>query len=97
MQLLEKVPAGGEVRNSFSQDQYLFHVLASGGLVYLALTDNAAGKRVAFAFLDDVKAKFGMRFGDGAAKAIAYQVSFSYGCSLRTGRGCRWSAIQPQA
>ena len=59
-------------RVSYSQDRHLFHVLTSSGLCFLCMADEAFGRRVPFAFLEEVKARFTQAYGSQSATALAY-------------------------
>ena len=50
----------------------MFHVLQSGGLTYLCMSTDAAGRRLPFAYLDDVQGRFAAQYGGAAATALAY-------------------------
>lgn len=54
------------------QDRHVFHVLQSGGLTYLCMSTDAAGRRLPFAYLDDVQGRFAAQYGGAAATALAY-------------------------
>mmetsp|Transcript_17319 Transcript_17319/g.51858 ORF Transcript_17319/g.51858 Transcript_17319/m.51858 type:complete len:236 (+) Transcript_17319:377-1084(+) len=45
-------------RVSFAQEGQLFHVMVAGGVVHLCMADEAMGRRVPFAFLEDIRARF---------------------------------------
>lgn len=68
-QLLQKLkdnPTGNN-RCSFAQDGQLFHVLVSRqnkGVTYICMADEAMGRRLPFAFLDDISCRFAAAHGD---------------------------------
>ncbi|KAJ3517100.1 hypothetical protein NLJ89_g712 [Agrocybe chaxingu] len=39
-------------------EQYLFHYISDGGFTYLVMADDSAGRRMPFAFLNDLQRKF---------------------------------------
>mmetsp|Transcript_17320 Transcript_17320/g.51866 ORF Transcript_17320/g.51866 Transcript_17320/m.51866 type:complete len:226 (+) Transcript_17320:241-918(+) len=59
LQLLQsnKLPQH-DARVSFAQEGQLFHVMVAGGVVHLCMADEAMGRRVPFAFLEDIRARF---------------------------------------
>ena len=57
---------------SYSQDRHLFHVLTTSGLCFLCMADEAFGRRVPFAFLEEVKSRFMAAYGGASATALAY-------------------------
>lgn len=75
--ILENLPTGPdalhESRVSYSQDEHLFHVAVHGGTVYLCMADEAFGRRIPYAFLEDVRAAFTTAHSDEEVRdAIAY-------------------------
>lgn len=69
--ILEKLPTT-DSRVSYSQDRHLFHVVCAAGIVYLCMADEAFGRRIPFAFLEEVRNRFGTAYGGGATTALAY-------------------------
>ena len=69
--ILEKLPTT-DSRVSYSQDRHLFHVVCSAGIVYLCMADEAFGRRIPFAFLEEVRDRFVAAYGGGATTALAY-------------------------
>lgn len=88
LSLLAKLPpsAASESRASYTAEQHVFHVQTAGGLTFLCVADEAAGKRVPFSFLDEVQREFAARFGARAAEAAAYELSAEYSPVLKQAR-----------
>jgi hypothetical protein len=58
-QILEKVPAGQELKKSLAHASYLFnYVSTKDGLVFLCVSDSAHPSRICFAFLKHVAEHF---------------------------------------
>ncbi|KIM59887.1 hypothetical protein SCLCIDRAFT_1217334 [Scleroderma citrinum Foug A] len=55
--ILSKIPPNNS-KLTYAWDQYLFHYISEGGFVYLVMADDAAGRKVPFAFLADLQRKF---------------------------------------
>jgi vesicle-associated membrane protein 7 len=70
--ILERLPAGGDTRTTYAQDRHAFHVLQANGLTFLCMASEDAGRRLPFAYLDDVKGRFQASYGGAAATALAY-------------------------
>ncbi|KAI8819946.1 putative vesicle-associated membrane protein [Fimicolochytrium jonesii] len=76
--ILERLPEqeegkDGETRMTFVYDRYLFHHLTSHGITFLCLADDGFGRRIPFAFLEDLKQRFEKTYGFERPKhAIAY-------------------------
>ncbi|KAL2920265.1 hypothetical protein HK105_200335 [Polyrhizophydium stewartii] len=62
----------GDTRVSYSYDAYMFHCLGRAGVTYLCLADEAFGRRVPFAFLEDLARRFQGTYGERAKTAITY-------------------------
>ena len=52
--LLSKIPAA-DGRMSFVCDDHVFHYQVADGITYLCMADQEGKRRIAFAFLEDVK------------------------------------------
>jgi len=70
-QILGKIPANAPSKMTYTYDQHMFHYVFKGGIIYLCMTDSDFGKRVAFAFLEELSRRFEDQFGDLAQTAIA--------------------------
>jgi len=55
--ILSKIPPNNS-KLTYAWDQYLFHYISEGGYTFLVMADDAAGRRLPFAFLDALQAKF---------------------------------------
>ncbi|XP_066319784.1 vesicle-associated membrane protein 711-like isoform X2 [Miscanthus floridulus] len=78
-QVLERLPAGGaggdDCNISYTQDLHVFHVKRTDGLTALCMADDAAGRRVPFAFLEDINGRFVKAYGRTALTALAYAMN----------------------
>jgi len=75
--ILEKILAG-DSRVSYSQDRHMFHVLCDNGLVFLCMADEAFGRRIPFAFLEETRRQYLADHGnDPPNLQRAYSVQFS--------------------
>ncbi|KAI4316343.1 hypothetical protein L6164_024331 [Bauhinia variegata] len=71
-QILEKIPGNNDTHVSYSQDRYIFHVKRTDGLTVLCMADDTAGRRIPFAFLEDIHQKFARTYGRAVHSASAY-------------------------
>lgn len=71
-QILEKTPGDNDMNVSYSQDRYIFHVKRTDGLTALCMADDVAGRRIPFAFLEDIHQKFVRTYGRAVLSAQAY-------------------------
>jgi len=69
--ILEKIP-GGDSRMTLVYDRYLFHYIQRNNIIYLCLADDTFGRRIPFAFLEDIARRFENLYGERAQTAIAY-------------------------
>eukprot|EP01018_Ginkgo_biloba_P039802 Gb_23049 [translate_table: standard] len=74
-QILEKIPGNGDSHVSYSQDRYIFHVKRTDGLTVLCMADDTAGRRIPFAFLEDIHGRFVKAYGRAAHTALAYAMN----------------------
>lgn len=57
--------------------------MVENNITYLCLTDEAEKRRIAFAFLDDIKERFLATYGSRAQTAIAYAMNGEFGPILQ--------------
>uniref|UniRef100_A0ACD5YPY7 Uncharacterized protein n=2 Tax=Avena sativa TaxID=4498 RepID=A0ACD5YPY7_AVESA len=77
-QILERLNASGgadDCHVSYTQGLYVFHVRRADGLTALCMTDDAAGRRIPFLFLEDIHGKFVKTYGRAALTALAYTMN----------------------
>lgn len=78
VRMLEKLNPAEESRHSYAQDRHLFHIYTTGGFTYMCMADEAVGRRVPFAFLEDVKERFISAYGHTAENAVAYEYNTEF-------------------
>ncbi|KAJ2400091.1 hypothetical protein GGI23_002255 [Coemansia sp. RSA 2559] len=76
--ILDKIPPN-DSKLSYVYDRFLFHYISEGGIVYLCVADDKFGRRIPFAFLQDMMERFVSAYTDSEiANASAYGLnSFS--------------------
>ncbi|XP_074574302.1 vesicle-associated membrane protein 711-like [Curcuma longa] len=74
-QILERIPGAEDTHVSYSQDRYIFHVKRTDGLTVLCVADDAAGRRIPFAFLEDIHGRFVKTYGRACHTAPAYAMN----------------------
>jgi len=55
--ILSKIPPNNS-KLTYVWEQYLFHYVSEGGLTFLVMADDAAGRRMPFTFLADLQRRF---------------------------------------
>ncbi|KAH7659955.1 vesicle-associated membrane protein 7 [Dioscorea alata] len=74
-QILEKIPGADDSHVSYSQDRYVFHVKRTDGITVLCMADDSAGRRIPFAFLEDIHGRFVKTYGRACHTALAYAMN----------------------
>ncbi|MEW5303827.1 MAG: hypothetical protein WDW36_006481 [Sanguina aurantia] len=77
VRLLEKLPEE-DTRVSYTQDRMMFHVAVVDGVAYMCMAEESFGRRIPFAFLEDIKAKFSSLYGEAALLAVAYEYNSEF-------------------
>lgn len=73
--ILEKIPGTEDSHVSYSQDRYIFHAKRTDGITVLCMADDAAGRRIPFAFLEDIHGRFVKTYGRACHTALAYAMN----------------------
>ncbi|KAG0248233.1 Vesicle-associated membrane protein, partial [Actinomortierella ambigua] len=55
--ILGKIPPNNS-KLTYVYDRYLFHYICEDGLTYMCMADDTFGRRIPFAFLQDMKERF---------------------------------------
>ncbi|KAG8381742.1 hypothetical protein BUALT_Bualt05G0004200 [Buddleja alternifolia] len=74
-QIMEKIPGNNDTNVSYSQDRYIFHVKRTDGLTVLCMADDTAGRRIPFAFLEEIHQRFVRTYGRAVLSAQAYAMN----------------------
>ncbi|KAF6158128.1 hypothetical protein GIB67_014922 [Kingdonia uniflora] len=74
-QILEKIPGNDDSHVSYSQDRYIFHVKRTDGLTVLCMADDSAGRRIPFAFLEEIHGRFVKTYGRAVHTALVYAMN----------------------
>ncbi|KAG2445134.1 hypothetical protein HYH02_008602 [Chlamydomonas schloesseri] len=77
VRILEKLPQE-DTRVSYTQERFMFHVMVSDGITYMAVAEEGFGRRIPFAFLDDVRGRFVAMYGAAAKEAVAYEYNTEF-------------------
>jgi len=75
--ILEKIP-GQDAKMSYVYDRHIFHYIVEDGITYLCMADEEFGRRIPFAFLEDIKNRFKATYGDRGKTAIAYGMNTDF-------------------
>ncbi|KAJ2078541.1 hypothetical protein H4R24_004400 [Coemansia sp. RSA 988] len=66
--ILEKIPPN-DSKLTYVYDRYLFHYISEKGIVYLCIADDKFGRRIPFAFLQDMTERFAAAFSSSEIEA----------------------------
>jgi vesicle-associated membrane protein 7 len=73
--ILAKIVVGSAQRQAYAYDRHVFNYVVDNGLVFLCMTDESFEKRLAFAFLDDVKRRWSVAFANRGATAARFAMN----------------------
>eukprot|EP01087_Luapelamoeba_hula_P024850 TRINITY_DN960_c0_g1_i1.p1 TRINITY_DN960_c0_g1~~TRINITY_DN960_c0_g1_i1.p1 ORF type:complete len:219 (-),score=37.03 TRINITY_DN960_c0_g1_i1:276-932(-) len=81
--ILDKIATTTSGRMSYAYDRHYFHYLASDGLLFLCMSDEQFPRRIAFAFLDDIKTRFLAVYKSTYKNAIAFAMNEEFSRVLK--------------
>jgi len=70
--ILEKIPSV-DTRVSYAQERHMYHILVNDGIAFLCMAEEGFGRRIPYAFLEDIKNEFFATYGTAALNAVAYE------------------------
>jgi hypothetical protein len=76
--LLTKIITDVDSKRSFEYDEYVFHCIVDLGITFLCMADSQVKPRIAYTFLDDVKALWRPKFGSREQNALAFGMNESF-------------------
>lgn len=71
------------LRRAARTRSHMFHYIREDGIIYLCMTDMDAKRRIAFAFLDDIKQRFKEKYGEQIFTANAFAMNQSFAPVIR--------------
>ncbi|KAI8810885.1 vesicle-associated membrane protein [Cladochytrium replicatum] len=74
--ILEKIPEG-DTKMTYIYDRHLFHYIQKDGIVYMCMADDEFGRRLPFAFLEDISKRFATQYGSSTSSGtgVVYGVN----------------------
>eukprot|EP01111_Echinosteliopsis_oligospora_P005942 TRINITY_DN1973_c0_g1_i1.p1 TRINITY_DN1973_c0_g1~~TRINITY_DN1973_c0_g1_i1.p1 ORF type:complete len:269 (-),score=68.10 TRINITY_DN1973_c0_g1_i1:83-889(-) len=75
--ILDKIPPQ-DSKMSYVYDRHIFHYIVDDGITYLCMADEEFGRRIPFAFLEDIKNRFKATYGDRGRTALAYGMNSDF-------------------
>ncbi|CAM9565381.1 unnamed protein product [Ascophyllum nodosum] len=75
--LLNRIPAEA-TRMSYVWDAHVFHYIVENGVTFLCMADEQSRRRIPFAFLEDIKARFIERYGPSIQTAPAFSMNAEF-------------------
>jgi len=81
--ILEKVTST-DTRKSYAYDRHVFHYMVKDGLTFLCMADEAFQRRIAFAFLEDIRNRFMANYSSSARRAMAFGMNEEFARVLST-------------
>ena len=80
---------------SYVYDKHVFHYVVSSGITYMCMSEQSCRRRVAFAFLEDIKRRFTSAYGASARGAQAFTLNAEFGPVLQ--RQMRFYSSDPSS
>lgn len=80
-QILTRIPPE-DGKLTYSHGNYLFHYVSEDHIVYLCITDDEFERAKAFMFLNDIKKKFQVQYGQRARTALPYAMNSEFSRAL---------------
>jgi len=76
--ILEKIPSQIDSKMSYVYERHIFHYLVFNQITYLCMADEEFGRRIPFAFLEDIKNRFVAQYGERGKTALAYAMNSDF-------------------
>jgi len=73
--ILEKIPTQANSKMSYVYERHIFHYLVDDTIIFLCMADEEFGRRVPFAFLEDLKDRFKSTYAERGKTALAYAMN----------------------
>lgn len=80
--ILGKIP-NGDSKLSYAYDGFLFHIVVASEITYLSMCEEKFERRVAYAFLAEIRSQFDKSFSQIARNAHAYELNRAFSKVLR--------------
>jgi len=81
--ILEKIPSEQDSKMSYVYDRHIFHYMVFGGITFLCMADEEFGRRIPFAFLEDIKNRFKASYAERGKTALAYSMNEDFSRVLK--------------
>jgi len=73
--ILEKIPTEHNSKMSYVYDRHIFHYMVDSGITFLCMADEEFGRRLPFAYLEDLKNRFKASYGERGRTAVALSMN----------------------
>ncbi|KAM0939051.1 putative Longin domain, v-SNARE, coiled-coil domain-containing protein [Dioscorea sansibarensis] len=81
--ILEKISGDNDTSASYSHEQCIFHIKRANRITVLCVADNTANRKIPFAFLEDIHARFMKKYGGDCDSACANAMNDEFSRILR--------------
>jgi len=77
--IIKQIPKTENEKMSYSHEKHFFHYWVKSEIVFLCIADDKIGRRIPFAFLDDIQKRWRTQYGDKGkgAQSMQMQLEFS--------------------
>eukprot|EP01114_Cavostelium_apophysatum_P017016 TRINITY_DN4961_c0_g1_i1.p1 TRINITY_DN4961_c0_g1~~TRINITY_DN4961_c0_g1_i1.p1 ORF type:complete len:222 (+),score=51.91 TRINITY_DN4961_c0_g1_i1:136-801(+) len=73
--ILEKIPSTPNSKMSYVYERHIFHYIVDDHVTYICMADEEFGRRIPFAYLEDLKGRFKVSYGDRGKTALAFAMN----------------------
>ena len=80
--ILTKIPST-DAKMSYMYDEYVFHYIVENNIVYMCMCDEKEKRRIPFGFLEDMKQRFIVSYGNRAQTEHAYAMNNEFSPVLK--------------
>lgn len=76
-QIIDKIPPHND-KLTYSHGNYLFHYICDSQIIYLCITDDEFERSRAFLFLNEIKRRFVIAYGNNVEHALPYAMNTDF-------------------
>jgi len=80
-QILSKIPPEN-AKLTYSHGAYLFHYICDNRIIYMCISDDNYERSKAFAFLNEIKKRFTVQYGERVYTALPYAMNSDFSSTL---------------
>jgi len=82
-QILGQLPKTDQEKTSYSFERHYIHYWVSDEILFLCIADDSFGKRIPFAFLNDIRKRWKNTYGDNGKKSVEFAMQSEFSRVLK--------------